>query len=65
VSGLEAKHLQVESPDPSEGDCEDGNMLEPQLITWLPPESTVAQHPTKIIMHPELIKTGDAENRSL
>jgi len=60
---METKHLRVDSPDPSEGDCEDGNMLEPQVINQLPPKIAMAWHPTEVIMHPELIKTGDAEEQ--
>jgi len=42
-------------------DCEDGNMLEQQLITLIPPEITMACHLTEIIMHQGLTETGDAE----
>jgi len=59
VSGPEAKCLWVESSNPSESDCEDGNMVEQQPITLLPPEITVVHHLTEIIMDKELIRTGD------
>ena len=45
----------MDSPDPSEGDCKDGKMLEQQVMI------TVAQHPTKVVMHLELVKAGHAE----
>ena len=38
-------------------------MLEPKIITLLPPKITVAWHLTKIVMHPEPIETGDAEEQ--
>src|SRR5882724_11046805 len=60
-SGPAAKRLRVESPDPSEGNSEDGNMLEQEAIDQLLPEISMAQYPTKVIMHLEPVKTGDAE----
>src|SRR5882724_5938751 len=60
-SGPAVKHLQVESLDPSEGNSEDGNMLEQEAINQLPPKIAMAQYPTKVIMHLEPVKTGDAD----
>ena len=60
-SGLAAKHLRVESPDHSEGNSEDGNMLEKEAIDQPPPEIAMALYPTKVIMHLEPVKTGDAK----
>src|SRR5882724_7162971 len=60
-SGPAAKRLRVESPDPSEGNSEDGNMLEQEAIDQLLPEISMAQYPTKVIMHLEPVKIGDAE----
>jgi len=58
-----SKHLWVESSDPSESDCEDGNMLKQQPITLLPLGITVACHPTNIVIDQELIRTGYAEEQ--
>ena len=60
-SGPAAKCLRVESPDPSMGNNEDGNMLEQEAIDQLPPKIAMAWYPTKVIMHLEPVKTGDAE----
>src|SRR5882724_5785668 len=60
-SGLAVKHLRVESLDPSEGNSEDGNMLEQEAINQLPPKIAMAQYPTKVIMHLEPVKTGGAK----
>jgi len=36
-------------------------MLEQQVINQPLPMITVAQHPTKVVMHMELVKDGNAE----
>ena len=61
VSGPKAKCLWVESPNPSKGNCEDGDTLEPQVISQPPPEKAVAWYPTEVIMDVELLETGDAK----
>src|SRR5882724_4299728 len=60
-SGPAVKCLRVESLDPSEGNSEDGNMLEQESINQQPLEIPMAQYPTKVIMHLEPVKTGDAK----
>src|SRR5882724_5461624 len=50
-SGPAVKCLRVESLDPSEGNSEDGNMLEQEAINQLPPKIAMAQYPTNVIMH--------------
>src|SRR5882724_8700174 len=60
-SGPAAKHLRAESPDHSEGNSENGNMLEQEAIDQPPPKIAVAWYPTKVIMHLEPVKTGDAK----
>jgi len=38
-------------------------MLEQKAIDQLPPEIAMAQYPTKVNVHSELVKTGDAEEK--
>ena len=60
MSGLKSKCLWVESPDPSEN-CEDGDMLELQVISQPLPKMAVAWYSTKVIMDVGPLETGDAE----
>src|SRR5882724_2686479 len=62
-SGFAAKYLRVDSPDPSKGDCKDGNTLEQQVFNQLLPKIIMAWHPTEVILHPEPVETGDAQEQ--
>src|SRR5882724_6057986 len=53
--GPAAKHLPVDSLEPSEDDQEKEPV--PQLL----PEMPMAHHPTKVVVHPELADLGDTE----
>jgi len=59
--GPTTKRLRVDSPNPSEGDCEDRNMLE-QKVNQPQSEIAVVRQPTEVVMHPEPVETGDAED---
>ena len=61
ISGPGTKRIWVECPDPSEGNCEDGDTSELQVVSQPLPKIAVEWHLTKVIMDVEPFKTGNAE----
>ena len=59
--GPSAKCMWVESPEPSEGDSNDGEALGQTAVELSMTKIVMAQHATEIIMHPEPVKFGVAE----